>query len=168
MIYSLINEFVIERLGALQSGFDTELQLKEIPLDIEVDKIPASHSTLHYLLTISGVNKVRNESNVFLLVNCNLQFVFLTAKKNNSYLRILFDKYVYGLFRIMNEMFGSAQVTYDSDLSQSITINEITEISIETADTKAGEYYTPSIAFTLSVIDNTNIGGITLSTENLL
>ena len=114
------------------------------------------------------MNKVRNESNVFLLVNCNLQFVFLTAKKNNSYLRILFDKYVYGLFRIMNEMFGSAQVTYDSDLSQSITINEITEISIETADTKAGEYYTPSIAFTLSVIDNTNIGGITLSTENLL
>jgi hypothetical protein len=155
MILKLIQNYVKSKETDLNDYLDTEIHLKQIQTELDIELIGASESYIHYQLYVSSIDKGNAESQRLVGVKVRLQFIFLVANKDYTVYSKILDRYIYGLFRVLR---SKQNVSYkDEDISSSIKINNLTDIQVTNADTFEEDYYKPSIEFTLQVIDKSEI-----------
>jgi len=165
MILHLIQSYIESKQDVLNNYLGSSVQLKQIQTELDLDLIGNSESFIHYQLYISGIDKGNTENQRLRNVSVRLGFVFLIANKNNTVYKKIFDRYIYGLFRIFSDKENS---TYeDTDISNSLRINNLSNLQISNADNFENEYYRPSMEFDLQVIDKYKTSQTILNSENV-
>ena len=159
MILNLIQSYIKSKEVTLNGYLGSAIQLKQIQTEIDLELIGASESFINYQLYVSGIDKSNSESQRVLSVSVRMEFVFLVANKNYTIYKKIFDRYVFGIFRVLSD---KTNVSYkDETISGLLKINNLTDLKITNADNFDNEYYRPSIEFTLQIIDKTTLSNFT-------
>lgn len=159
MILNLIQSYIKSKEMTLNGYLGSAIQLKQIQTELDLELIGASESFINYQLYVSGIDKSNSESQRVLSVNARLEFIFLAANKDYKVYKKIFDRYVFGVFRVLSD---KNNVSYkDETISGLLKINNLTDLKITNADNFDNEYYRPSIEFTLQIIDKTTLSNFT-------
>lgn len=160
MILNLITSFVQEVFSELNSRFDNTLKIKQIKTDYQEGNIPASQQAINYNLFISGITNEGDESGLMNKVTTRLDFTFLNAQKNNDNYKLILDRYIWAVMRLLNNNVIAERVNYDDDISQGLRITDIGNVTLSNGDRFEDEFFRPSIEFVLTVMD--------VNTDNLI
>ena len=159
MILNLIQSYIKSKEVTLNGYLGSAIQLKQIQTELDLELIGASESFINYQLYVSGIDKSNSESQRVLSVSVRMEFVFLVANKNYTIYKKIFDRYVFGIFRVLSD---KTNVSYkDETISGLLKINNLTDLKITNADNFDNEYYRPSIEFNLQIIDKTTLSNFT-------
>ena len=159
MILNLIQSYIKSKEVTLNGYLGSSIQLKQIQTELDLELIGASESFINYQLYVSGIDKSNSESQRVLSVNARLEFIFLAANKDFKVYKKIFDRYVFGIFRVLSD---KTNVSYkDETISGLLKINNLTDLRITNADNFENEYYRPSIEFNLQIIDKTTLSNFT-------
>ena len=159
MILNLIQSYIKSKEVTLNGYLGSAIQLKQIQTELDLELIGASESFINYQLYVSGIDKSNSESQRVLSVNARLEFIFLAANKDYKVYKKIFDRYVFGIFRVLSD---KTNVSYkDETISGLLKINNLTDLKITNADNFENEYYRPSIEFNLQIIDKTTLSNFT-------
>ena len=159
MILNLIQSYIKSKEVTLNGYLGSAIQLKQIQTELDLELIGASESFINYQLYVSGIDKSNSESQRVLSVNARLEFIFLAANKDYKVYKKIFDRYVFGIFRVLSD---KTNVSYkDETISGLLKINNLTDLKITNADNFDNEYYRPSIEFNLQIIDKTTLSEFT-------
>ena len=159
MILNLIQSYIKSKEVTLNGYLGSSIQLKQIQTELDLELIGASESFINYQLYVSGIDKSNSESQRVLSVNARLEFIFLAANKDYKVYKKIFDRYVFGIFRVLSD---KTNVSYkDETISGLLKINNLTDLRITNADNFENEYYRPSIEFNLQIIDKTTLSNFT-------
>ena len=159
MILNLIQSYIKSKEVTLNGYLGSAIQLKQIQTELDLELIGASESFINYQLYVSGIDKSNSESQRVLSVNARLEFIFLAANKDYKVYKKIFDRYVFGIFRVLSD---KTNVSYkDETISGLLKINNLTDLKITNADNFDNEYYRPSIEFNLQIIDKTTLSDFT-------
>ena len=159
MILNLIQSYIKSKEVTLNGYLGSAIQLKQIQTELDLELIGASESFINYQLYVSGIDKSNSESQRVLSVNARLEFIFLAANKDYKVYKKIFDRYVFGIFRVLSD---KTNVSYkDETISGLLKINNLTDLKITNADNFDNEYYRPSIEFNLQIIDKTTLSNFT-------
>ena len=159
MILNLIQSYIKSKEVTLNGYLGSAIQLKQIQTELDLELIGASESFINYQLYVSGIDKSNSESQRVLSVNTRLEFIFLAANKDYKVYKKIFDRYVFGIFRVLSD---KTNVSYkDETISGLLKINNLTDLKITNADNFDNEYYRPSIEFNLQIIDKTTLSNFT-------
>jgi hypothetical protein len=159
MILNLIQSYIKSKEVTLNGYLGSAIQLKQIQTELDLGLIGASESFINYQLYVSGIDKSNSESQRVLSVNTRLEFIFLAANKDYKVYKKIFDRYVFGIFRVLSD---KTNVSYkDETISGLLKINNLTDLKITNADNFDNEYYRPSIEFNLQIIDKTTLSDFT-------
>ena len=159
MILNLIQSYIKSKEVTLNGYLGSAIQLKQIQTELDLELIGASESFINYQLYVSGIDKSNSESQRVLSVSVRMEFVFLVANKNYTIYKKIFDRYVFGIFRVLSD---KTNVSYkDETISGLLKINNLTDLKITNADNFENEYYRPSIEFNLQIIDKTTLSNFT-------
>jgi len=151
MILNLIQSYIASKQDALNGYLGSPIKLKQIITELDLDLIGASESFIHYQLYVTGIDKSNSENQRVLNANVKMELIFLVANKDYTVYKKIFDRYIFGIFRILNV---KKNVTYKDDtISGSLKINNLTDLKIANGDNFENEYYRPSIEFSLQIID---------------
>lgn len=158
MILSLIQSYISSKETILNNYLGASVQLKQIQTELDLNLIGASESFIHYQLYVTGIDKGNMESQRVMNVSVRLEFVFLVANKNYTIYKKIFDRYIYGLFRVFKD---KTNAVYQADeVSAYLRINNLTNLQITNADNFDAEYYKPGIEFDLQIIDKSTINNV--------
>ena len=159
MILNLIQSYIKSKEVTLNGYLGSAIQLKQIQTELDLELIGASESFINYQLYVSGIDKSNSESQRVLSVSVRMEFIFLVANKNYTIYKKIFDRYVFGIFRVLSD---KTNVSYkDETISGLLKINNLTDLKITNADNFENEYYRPSIEFNLQIIDKTTLSNFT-------
>ena len=159
MILNLIQSYIKSKEVTLNGYLGSAIQLKQIQTELDLELIGASESFINYQLYVSGIDKSNSESQRVLSVSVRMEFVFLVANKNYTIYKKIFDRYVFGIFRVLSD---KTNVSFkDETISGLLKINNLTDLKITNADNFDNEYYRPSIEFNLQIIDKTTLSNFT-------
>ena len=159
MILNLIQSYIKSKEVTLNGYLGSAVQLKQIQTELDLELIGASESFINYQLYVSGIDKSNSESQRVLSVSVRMEFIFLVANKNYTIYKKIFDRYVFGIFRVLSD---KTNVSYkDETISGLLKINNLTDLKITNADNFENEYYRPSIEFNLQIIDKTTLSDFT-------
>jgi hypothetical protein len=159
MILNLIQSYIKSKEVTLNGYLGSAIQLKQIQTELDLNLIGASESFINYQLYVSGIDKSNSESQRVLSVSVRMEFVFLVANKNYTIYKKIFDRYVFGIFRVLSD---KTNVSFkDETISGLLKINNLTDLKITNADNFDNEYYRPSIEFNLQIIDKTTLSNFT-------
>ena len=159
MILNLIQSYIKSKEVTLNGYLGSAIQLKQIQTELDLELIGASESFINYQLYVSGIDKSNSESQRVLSVSVRMEFIFLAANKNYTIYKKIFDRYVFGIFRVLSD---KTNVSYkDETISGLLKINNLTDLKITNADNFDNEYYRPSIEFNLQIIDKTTLSDFT-------
>ena len=165
MILHLIQSYIESKQGVLNNYLGSTVQLKQIQTELDLDLIGNSESFIHYQLYISGIESLEYEARNFSDVNVKMEFKFLIANKNYTVYRKIFDRYVFGIARILK--FDDSFPSQDTEISNVLTMQEIKNVNITNADRFENETYEPTIEFTMIISDATDISQTILNSENV-
>jgi hypothetical protein len=159
MILNLIQSYIKSKEVTLNGYLGSAIRLKQIQTELDLELIGASESFINYQLYVSGIDKSNSESQRVLSVSVRMEFIFLVANKNYTIYKKIFDRYVFGIFRVLSD---KTNVSYkDGTISGLLKINNLTDLRITNADNFDNEYYRPSIEFNLQIIDKTTLSNFT-------
>lgn len=159
MILNLIQSYIKSKEVTLNGYLGSAVQLKQIQTELDLELIGASESFINYQLYVSGIDKSNSESQRVLSVSVRMEFIFLVANKNYTIYKKIFDRYVFGIFRVLSD---KTNVSYkDETISGLLKINNLTDLKITNADNFDNEYYRPSIEFNLQIIDKITLSDFT-------
>ena len=159
MILNLIQSYIKSKEVTLNGYLGSAIQLKQIQTELDLELIGASESFINYQLYVSGIDKSNSESQRVLSVSVRMEFIFLVANKNYTIYKKIFDRYVFGIFRVLSD---KTNVSYkDGTISGLLKINNLTDLKITNADNFENEYYRPSIEFNLQIIDKITLSDFT-------
>ena len=165
MILHLIQSYIESKQDVLNDFLGSSVKLKQIQTELDIEAIGSSESFIHYQLYVSGLNKGNTENQRVMNVSVKLDFIFLVANKKYTIYSKIFDRYIYGLFRIFKE---KSNAVYENEtVSGYLRINNLTNLEITNADNFEGEYYKPSIEFDLQIIDKGSISQSILKSESV-
>lgn len=153
MLLSFIQEYITDKFSELNSYFDNSIKVNRIVTDNDIDFIPENESQINYQLYITGVNSMSYESDVMDIVSVKLEFIFNVANRNTDTYSLLFDRYVFGMRRLLKNQVGEVTVADNENVSSAILINDISNVNINSADNFDKEYYRPNITFDLTITD---------------
>ena len=165
MILNLITEFTNDAMLQLNSRYANALKINEITNDMQDVHIPVSQQAINYLLFCSDlINDEETESGLVYTLNARIEFVFNKSQKNNSYYKLIFDRYLFPLMRILNYRQLYERVNHDEGISQGLYIADVMRLAIVSGDNFENEYYRPAIEISLKVIDS-DFSNINLKTD---
>ena len=165
MILHLIQSYIESKQEVLNNFLGSSVKLKQIQTELDLESIGNSESFIHYQLYVSGLNKGNTENQRVMNVSVKLDFIFLVANKKYTIYSKIFDRYIYGIFRILKE---KSNVVYENEtVSGYLRINNLTNLEITNADNFEGEYYRPSIEFDLQILDKGSISQSILKSESV-
>lgn len=165
MILNLIQSYIESKQAVLNNFLGTSVQLKQIQTELDLNKIGNSESFIHYQLYVTSIESLEYESPNFSNVNVRIEFMFLVANKNYTIYKKIFDRYVFGIARILK--FDSVFPLQDTEISNALVINEIKNVNITNADKFENEYYNPGIEFTMMITDSIDISQNILNSETI-
>lgn len=165
MILHLIQSYIESKQETLNNFLGSPVQLKQIQTELDMDLIGNSESFINYQLYISGIESLEYEARNFSDVNIKMEFKFLIANKNYTVYRKIFDRYVFGIARILK--FDNSFPSQDTEISNVLTMHELKNVNITNADRFENETYEPTIEFTMTISDATDISQTILNSENV-
>ncbi len=162
MILNLIQNYISQKETILNSYLNAKIQLKQIVTELDMERIGASESFINYQLYVDSTESIPQETPDYDLVNVRMDFIFLVANKNYTVYKKIFDKYLFGLRRILKKSKTPLMTYSTEDISTSLRLIDITNVSITNADRFEDDYYKPSIIFTLKICDSSGTNQIIL------
>jgi len=156
-LLSLIQEYLGQKVVLLNAQLGTSVVLKQVQTELDMERIGASESNIHYQLFITGTEDPGFESQYFDLINVSLDFIFLIANKNYTVYQQKFDRYIYNFRRILTYKKAPALSFSDRDISETLKIQDIKNVQITNGDRFEEGYYKPSVQFQLKIYDNTDL-----------
>ena len=165
MILHLIQSYIESKQEVLNNFLGSSVQLKQIQTELDLDLIGNSESFIHYQLYITGIESLEYEARNFSNVNVKIEFIFLVANKKYTIYKKIFDRYVFGIYRILK--FDDTFPSQDLDISNALTMHEIKSVTISNADKFENDYYLPSIEYTMMISDATDISQSILKSESV-
>ena len=112
MILHLIQSYIESKQEVLNNFLGSSVKLKQIQTELDLESIGNSESFIHYQLYVSGLNKGNTENQRVMNVSVKLDFIFLVANKKYTIYSKIFDRYIYGIFRILKE---KSNVVYENE-----------------------------------------------------
>ena len=106
MLLSFIQEYITDKFSELNSYFDNSIKVNRIVTDNDIDFIPENESQINYQLYITGVNSFNYESDVMDIVSVKIRVYFNVANRNTDTYSLLFDRYVFGMRRLLKNQVG--------------------------------------------------------------
>mgnify|MGYP001199937633 CR=1 FL=1 len=165
MILNLIQSYIASKQDTLNGYLGSTVKLKQIVTELDLDLIGASESFIHYQLYISSVESMEYETQNFDKVNVKMKFIFQIANKNYTIYKKIFDRYMFGLRRILkSDYFFPFR---DAGISNRVQIMAINNISISDGDNIDDEYYKPLMEFDMLILDEENILQTILNSETV-
>ena len=165
MILHLIQSYIESKQTVLNNFLGSSVQLKQIQTELDLDSIGNSESFIHYQLYVTGIESLEYEARNFSDVNIKIEFVFLVANKKYTIYKKIFDRYVFGIARILK--FDDTFPSQDTDISNALTMHEIKNVNITNADRFENDSYLPSIEFTMMISDAIDISQSILKSESV-
>ena len=165
MILNLIQSYISSKETDLNNYLGSPVKLKQIQTELDLNLIGASESFINYQLYVNSIEPYEYEAQEFSKVNCKMKFTFQIANKDYTIYKKIFDRYVFGIWRILN-----SDILFpieDTEISTSLSINGISNVTISDGDNIEDEYYKPSIEFALMVNDEINFSNTILNSETI-
>lgn len=153
MISKFVNEYIESKFIELNSYFDNSIKVNRILSDLDIEFIPANDSQINYSVYINSIQSLDYEADIMDIVNLRIEFIFNVTNKNSDYINQIFDRYIYGLRRLLKNEVATVTVSSDEDVSSSILINDIKNVNINNADNYDKDYYKPNISMDLIITD---------------
>lgn len=165
MILELIQSYISQKAELVNANYQTNIQLKQIITELELEHIGASESFIHYQLFVSSIENQEFENDIIDNVNVKLDFVILVANKNYTVYKKIFDRYLFAFRRVLRRSKQPLMAYNDEDISSGLTLLDISDVRITDADRFEDDYYKPSIEFTLMISDDNRVGNQILKSE---
>ena len=150
MIFKLINSFINEKFDSLRGNFSDKINIIQANTHLDLQKISAGESNITWQSYIADIESDSTESKMTRNVKVILSFKFMIVNKNPEVYHNIFDRYIYGLYRILINQ----QSYFNENISSSLYIKGLKELNISNADRFDKEYYLPEINFILKITDN--------------
>lgn len=157
MILNLIQSYIEQKAELVNANYDTNIQLRQIVTELDLDLIGVSESRINYQLFISSIESIESESEDLSEVSVRLDFIINVANKKYTVYKKMFDRYLFAFQRVLKRAVRPLISMTDEDISTGITIIDIKNVNITDADRFEDGYYTPSIAFVLTIMDTNDL-----------
>jgi len=158
MILALTQKYIEDKIEVLNGQYGSSIKLKQIETELDLQMIGASESFIHYQLYTTGITRTADETRKR-EASFRLDFWFMVANKNYTVYNEKFDKYIFGLERLMYTDVNPTLPYKDETISNSLRLVKLSNIQITNADRfeENGNYFNPSIEFTMLVSDKRNV-----------
>lgn len=156
MLLTLLTEYIESKLQDLNSSLDNTIKINRIVSDMDLSNIADNEKYLNYQLYLENVKSNNYEYEGLDNVIIRIDFIFLVVNKNQDVYKNMFDKYVWNFRRLLKNSVSPVNVYSDSDITQSILINDISNVNINNADLFDNDIYKPSITVELLITDLSN------------
>jgi len=150
VVKRLCNALTEHLFEELNLNLSQPLKAKRVKDELEFENQSVSNTRCNYMIYIPDSAEIDNANENDSEVRIRIELSFGIANKNTTIYETIYDRYVWGLFRILRNIVSFE----DSGISHALRIYSVTEVKITNGDRFETEYYRPSIEALLSVYDD--------------
>ena len=167
MILELIQNYIAQKSVVVNANYTTDIQLKQIVTELDLEQIGASESFIHFQLFIPSIEKIPQETAKYDNVLVRLDFIILIANKDYTIYKKVFDRYLFAFMRVLKKSKTPMMSYRDEDISAGLTLVDVYDVKITNGDNFEDDYYRPSIEFTLKISDDGTLSNNILKSESV-